>query len=229
VHFRNPVSHKTPGVADACNLVTIAGRRVNGCASLCLVVVSGEADAGQDQVTFRRRKNWPGGSCSLDPGNSATTRTGLFAVYLHDEIGQFGRKSGRPEHGNPLRCNGFRAEPPRGLEPRTYALRVRCSTTELRRRASHVVPCGLRRKPANATRSQIPARKRSRPARARFVRSSTALDTALRTEDPPTTASGGSRDPNSRPCWVTIGATFDHRPGRDGLFEHRARRTGCAS
>ena len=26
-------------------------------------------------------------------------------------------------------------EPPRGFEPRTYALRVRCSTPELRRRA----------------------------------------------------------------------------------------------
>ena len=30
---------------------------------------------------------------------------------------------------------GLDMEPPRGFEPRTYALRVRCSTTELRRRA----------------------------------------------------------------------------------------------
>ena len=28
---------------------------------------------------------------------------------------------------------GLRLEPPRGFEPRTYALRVRCSTPELRR------------------------------------------------------------------------------------------------
>ena len=29
----------------------------------------------------------------------------------------------------------FSLEPPRGFEPRTYALRVRCSTPELRRRS----------------------------------------------------------------------------------------------
>ncbi len=32
------------------------------------------------------------------------------------------------------------AEPPRGFEPRTYALRVRCSTPELRRPAPHAGP-----------------------------------------------------------------------------------------
>ena len=68
-------------------------------------------------------------------------------------------RASRTVAGNPrklLLSNDFPVEPPRGFEPRTYALRVRCSTTELRRRASHVVPCGLRRKPAHATRSPRP-------------------------------------------------------------------------
>ena len=59
--------------------------------------------------------------------------------------------------------NDFHVGPPRGFEPRTYALRVRCSTTELRRPASRVVPCGLRRKPAHATRGEVRPRTALRP------------------------------------------------------------------
>ena len=52
-------------------------------------------------------------------------------------------------------------EPPRGFEPRTYALRVRCSTTELRRRA-HEEPAHVTGRPDSPLLAdQISRRERS--------------------------------------------------------------------
>src|SRR5690606_37790333 len=82
---------------------------------------------------FRRRSSdtpRDSGDLERDMPRAAMLRTGLVPVYF-------------------ARICPICVEPPRGFEPRTYALRVRCSTPELRRPAPPGKP---RRKPANATR-----------------------------------------------------------------------------
>ena len=49
---------------------------------------------------------------------------GLLTVYWQAKFGHLERQTRSRRHENPLHCNGLRAEPPRGFEPRTYALRA---------------------------------------------------------------------------------------------------------
>ena len=43
----------------------------------------------------------------------------------------------RPQRARAILTHSHRPEPPPGFEPETYALRVRCSTPELRRRINN--------------------------------------------------------------------------------------------
>ena len=141
----------------------------------------------------------------------------------------------------PCLARGSFVEPPRGFEPRTYALRVRCSTTELRRRA-HEEPAHVTGRPdLPLLADQISRRERAAEQKGvdRCVNALRALVVggvvvAIPSEKTGITQLvGHSLSPLIRGRWIMLGRNYEHRRGtvrgnNGGLFGGSCRPVSAA-